>query len=340
MTSDGLGRDLLDDLLEISVVGSFTRIGYQARRRLHGWGESPPGSLAGRTALVTGATSGLGRASVDALAGLGARVVLLGRNEAKLEVVRRELVDRHGEDRFPILVDDMASLASVRQAADRVLETEPRLDVVVDNAGAIFEARTDSPDGIEATLATMVVGPFALVGGLLTLLRRTPGSRVVSVASGGMYLEAVDFTDLEWHRTPFNGIRAYARAKRIQVALVREWHRRVGRASGPDGGPGIRFNAMHPGWADTPGLAASIPQFHDVLGPLLRSPAEGIDTIVWLAADPDAGLPGGQLFLDRRARPFDRLPRTRLGAADRRRLWDVLVERSGGTDPAPDSARR
>jgi NAD(P)-dependent dehydrogenase (short-subunit alcohol dehydrogenase family) len=326
--------DVLDDLLEISVVGSFTRIGYRARRRLHAWEEPPPGSLAGRTVLVTGATSGLGRASVHALAALGARVILLGRNEAKLEVVRRELVARQGEDRFPLLVADMASLDSVRRAVGRVLETEPRLDVVVDNAGAIFEARTETADGIEATLATMVVGPFVMVGGLLPLLRRSPGSRVISVASGGMYLEAVDATDLEWQRTPFNGIRAYARAKRIQLALVREWHRRVGRDSA-----GIRFNAMHPGWADTPGLAASIPQFHDLLGPLLRSPAEGIDTIVWLAADPDAGRPGGRLFLDRRARPFDRLPRTRLGAADRRRLWDLVVERAGGVDPAPDSAR-
>jgi NAD(P)-dependent dehydrogenase (short-subunit alcohol dehydrogenase family) len=334
VTAVALVPDLLDDLLEISVVGSFTRIGYLARRRLHGWDEPSPGRLAGRTVLVTGATSGLGRASVDALAALGARVILLGRNEAKLGIVRDELVDRHGEDRFPLLVADMASLDAVRRAADRVLESETRLDVVVDNAGAIFEARTESADGIEATLATMVVGPFALVGGLLPLLRQTFGSRVVSVASGGMYLEAVDDLDLEWQRQPFNGIRAYARAKRIQVALVREWHRRVGRDPS-----GLRFNAMHPGWADTPGLAASIPRFHDLLGPLLRSPTEGIDTIVWLAADPDAGQPGGQLFLDRRARPFDRLPRTRLSAGDRRRLWGLVVERAGGVDPAPEVER-
>jgi len=320
--------DLLDDALEITVLGSFSRIGYGVRRRLFGWSEPEPHALDGRTVLVTGANSGLGRASVDAFAALGARTILAGRSEAKLRVVRDELVARHGVDRFPVLIADMASLESVRRAVAHVLETEERLDALIDNAGAIFSERTESPDGIEATLATMVVGPFAMISGLLPLLRAAPDARVVSVASGGMYLERVELADLQLRTTPFNGLRAYARAKRIQVALVREWDRRLARTS-------IRFNAMHPGWAETPGVAASIPGFYGVMGPLLRTPAQGADTIVWLTVDLDAGRPGGRLYLDRRARPFDRLPSTRLDATARQRLWGTVVELARIPDPAP-----
>jgi hypothetical protein len=90
---------------------------------------------------------------------------------------------------------------------------------------------------------------------------------------------------------------------------------------------------MHPGWADTPGLAATLPAFHRLMGPILRTPTEGADTIVWLAADPAAAGRSGGLFLDRRPRPFDRAPMTRLSAADRRRLWDLVVARTGASDP-------
>jgi hypothetical protein len=97
---------------------------------------------------------------------------------------------------------------------------------------------------------------------------------------------------------------------------------------------------MHPGWVDTPGLAEALPMFHRAMGPLLRTPMEGIDTTLWLATDPEAGHRGGELFLDRRARPFDRVPMTRLDATDRRRLWDLVVGLSGLPDPAPSSDPR
>ena len=139
--------------------------------------------------------------------------------------------------------------------------------------------------------------------------------------------------DLGFERGDFNGTLAYARAKRAATALTREWGRRLR-------GRPVRVNAMHPGWADTPGLAASLPGFHGLMGPLLRTPAQGIDTVIWLAADPRAGLAGGRLYLDRRARPFDRLPSTRLSSAQRRWLWDEVVRLAGITDPMPDHSGR
>ncbi|MEO8463263.1 MAG: SDR family NAD(P)-dependent oxidoreductase, partial [Chloroflexota bacterium] len=243
-------RTALDGLLELTVIASFSRTGPAVRRRLFGWTAPDPASLAGRTALVTGPTSGLGRAVAEQFAALGGRVILVGRNRERLESVRDALVATHGQDRFPIVVADTGSLGSVRAAAAEISATEDRLDVVVDNAGAIAHERTDGPDGIESTLALLVVGPFLLVGELLPLLQRTPGSRVIAVTSGGMYTQSLDLDDLQFQATPYSGSRAYARAKRAQVALMREWARRLPRA-------GVTFHAMHPGWADTPGLADS-----------------------------------------------------------------------------------
>jgi NAD(P)-dependent dehydrogenase (short-subunit alcohol dehydrogenase family) len=198
------------------------------------------------------------------------------------------------------------------------------------NAGAIFAERAEGPDGIEATLAVLVVGPFVLVSSLLPLLRRTPGSRVIAVTSGGMYAQGLHLDDLQWQRDGYSGPRAYARAKRAQVALMREWARRLA-------GSGVSFAAMHPGWANTPGVSASLPGFYGAMGPLLRTPAEGADTIVWLASRADPEASSGRLFLDRRPRPFDRVPATRVPAADRRALWDAIVRLAGVGDPAPDT---
>jgi dehydrogenase/reductase SDR family protein 12 len=319
-------RALIDDLLEVTVVGSFSRIGSTVRRRLFAWTPPPADALAGRTVLVTGPTSGLGRQVTDELAAVGARVVLVGRDAQRLAAVRDALVARYGVDRFPIVVADMGSLVSVRAAAAQVLATETRLDVVIDNAGAIFPERTIGPDGIEATFATLVVGPFALIGSLVPLLAHTPGARVIAVTSGGQYAQGLDLDDLQGRTGTYDGTRAYARAKRAQVTLVREWAQRLGPA-------GIRFDSMHPGWAGTPGLAEALPGFARLMGPWLRTPAEGTDTLTWLATTPDIHAPAGSLWLDRRTRPFDRLPMTRLTAADRRRLWRLVVELSGRPDP-------
>jgi NAD(P)-dependent dehydrogenase (short-subunit alcohol dehydrogenase family) len=319
-------RQIVDAALEVTVVGSFSRVGPALRRRLFRWREAAPRSLVGKTALVTGPTSGLGLATARGLAELGARVVLVGRDADRLARVRDELTRLVGQDRFPTVVADMASLASVRRAVEQVRATEARLDLLVDNAGAIYPARTVSPDGIEATLALLVVGPFALMGGLLPLLRASGDARVIAVSSGGMYTQAVDLDDLQSRNGIYSGSLAYARAKRIQVALVREWAHRLASA-------GIAVNAMHPGWADTPGLASSLPGFHRLMRPLLRTPDDGIDTILWLATTRARPRPTGKLFLDRAVRPFDRVPGTRLAAADRHALWDEIVQLSG-SDPA------
>mgnify|MGYP001817543812 FL=1 len=315
-------RDLVDGLLELSVVGSFGRPGYRLRRRLFGWSAPASGSLEGKTVLITGPTSGLGRATADAVAALGARVILVGRDRERLARVRDGLIAAHGEDRFPVILADMSSLSSVRVAVELIRRDEPRLDVLIDNAGAIAPQRRTTADGLEQTFATMVAGPFALIAGLLPMLEASGDGRVISVVSGGMYAQMLPLDDLQFERGAFDGTRAYARAKRASTALTREWARRHRG--------GVRFEAMHPGWADTPGLAKSLPGFYRRLRPWLRSPEEGIDTLTWLATEPELPRPDGQLWLDRRPRPYDRVPATRLDAADRRRLWGEVARLTGG----------
>jgi NAD(P)-dependent dehydrogenase (short-subunit alcohol dehydrogenase family) len=318
-------RAVVDALLELAIVPSFSAIGPRARRRLWSWTPPTPGALEGRTALVTGATGGLGRAAAQALAALGARVVLVGRDAGRLEELRHDLGGAH---RFPIHVADMADLASVRGAARAIAAAEMSIDVVVDNAGMIYAERTAAPDGTEASMALMVLGPFALVSDLLPLLGRSPDARVIAVTSGGMYAQTLDVDDIDGSTLEYSGPRFYARAKRAQVAIVREWARRL------RGSP-VSVVSMHPGWARTPGLSASLPGFERVMGPLLRTPEEGIDTIIWLATAPRSAIEPGRLYLDRRPRPFDRVPWTRLSSGRRRALWAEVVRRTGGVDPAP-----
>ena len=325
-------RDLVDAALELSVIGSFSNLGYAIRRRMDDWADPPPSALRGCTVLVTGPTSGLGRAASEAFAALGARLVLVGRDAEKLASTAAEIGDRHPDAAIATVVADMSSLDSVSAAADAVRASESRLDVLVDNAGAIHDRRIVTSDGLEATFATMVVGPFRLVAELLPLLRAGREARVIAVTSGGMYAQSLDLDDLGYERGDYDGTRAYARAKRAQVALVREWARRLG----PPSRAALAVNAMHPGWAATPGLAASLPQFARVMRPILRSPAAGIDTLLWLATNETGARTTGKLYLDRRPRPFDRAPMTRLSTDDRRRLWDDVVESARIEDPLPD----
>ncbi len=310
--------NIVDTTLELTVVPSFSAIGPRVRRRLWSWTAAPDGALSGHTALVTGPTSGIGAAAAQGLAELGARVVLVGRDEDRLTELSRQLPVPDVGD-HAVVVADTSSLTSVRAAVDRLLATESRLDVLVDNAGAMFAERADTAEGIERSLAVLVCGPFALQAGVLPLLRAAGDARVINVTSGGMYTQPVDLDDLEWRAREFDGSRAYAQSKRIQVALMREWARRFPRI-------GISFNAMHPGWVDTPGLERSLPDFYRVMKPILRTPKQGADTILWLATTPRVREPGGRLYLDRRPRPFDRVPQTRLDLDDRVELWETISD--------------
>ncbi len=229
------------------------------------------------------------------------------------------------------IIADLARLADVRACAARVIDETSRLDVLVHNAGALVHDLQYTDDGIEITAQVHVVAPFLLTELLLAHLARTAGSRVITVSSGGMYTHALDVDDLARPRPPFKGTRTYANAKRAQVVLSALWSRR------PEA-EGITFHAMHPGWADTPGVQASLPRFRSVMRPLLRTPEEGADTIVWLSGAPEPLEGNGDFWLDRRRRATSPLPWTRTSDSTARRLWKWCAERSRVRPGSGDAA--
>jgi dehydrogenase/reductase SDR family member 12 len=328
MTDARRRGELVDRILEASIVGSFGRTGYTVRRRLERWTEADG---CGRRILVTGANSGIGLAVTERLLERGAEVVLTTRSPAKSAATLAHLHTRLGPDaasRARAIELDLSALTSVRQAAERLLAGPP-IDVIVHNAGAMFPTRALTEDGLEQTYQVHVVGPFLLTALLLPMLQQRPDPRVVLVASGGMYTEALSAGRID---SPgrYRPAVAYARAKRGQVELSAEWHARLAVSTG------IAFHAMHPGWVHTPGLTASLPAFSRALRPLLRTPEQGADTIVDLAlaprqAEADAG---GRFWLDRRPRPEHRLRRTRTPASERALLWR-RVAADASIDPSP-----
>jgi NAD(P)-dependent dehydrogenase (short-subunit alcohol dehydrogenase family)/carbon monoxide dehydrogenase subunit G len=312
--SDSLLRDLLDRLVVPGAIG-FTRFGYAWRK---GKRRALTDSLAGRVIVVTGATSGLGRVVAEQLAGLQARVIMVGRSADKLERARREIVDATGNAEVVTERADLSLVAEVRALASRLLEREQALHVLVNNAAILPTARTLTKEGLETAFATDLLSPFLLTELLLPRLRDSAPARIINVSSGGMYLSGINLDDLQNERGSYDGSRAYARAKRGLVMLTERWAELLE-------GSGVVVNAMHPGWADTPGVQDSLPGFHRFTRAVLRTPEQGADTIVWLAAAPEAGSVSGKFWLDREPHLTALFPGTAGGRAKREKLVNELT---------------
>jgi dehydrogenase/reductase SDR family member 12 len=325
----------VDDLLEATIVGSFSRLGAVVRRRLWGWAEPP--RMDGKVIVVTGASSGIGRSVALTLARLGADLMVVGRDEERLEATRRSAAT-FGAGRVESAALDLVDADAVSRFVTRLTESESHIDGLVHGAGALFSEFRTAPNGTELTLATHVLAPFRLSCLLRPLLRRAPSSIIVTISSGGMYTQRFDLGRLELTEDAYRGVTAYARAKRAQVVLAHEWARRWV-------GDGVASYVMHPGWVDTPGLTRGLPSFAR-LGPLLRTADEGADTTAWLAAGGDRECAGSApsrrersdgIWLDRRRRSEFHLPWTYRSPTQQRRdggsLWEWCGDRT-----APDVA--
>ncbi len=313
---------LLDTLIEAPIVPSFSRIGYDVRSRAEGWTPVGDYDLTGKVVMLTGATSGIGLAAARVLARSGATLVINGRRAEKNVVVVRELIASSGNKNISQIAADMGDLDQVRALASELLASHDRLDVLIHNAGALSAKRRVAPSGVEATVASQVVGPFLLTSLLIDRLSQTGGSRVLTMSSGGMYSAGLTVSKLEMSEATYNGTEQYARAKRAQVTLNEMWAAEH---------PQIAFHALHPGWADTPGVDDALPGFAKVMGPILRTPAQGADTLVWLAADDEPLSTNGKFWHDRRERSIHKLGKTRSTDTPERRtkLWTWVTDASG-----------
>ena len=322
MTSNPL-PDAVDLLLEATVAGSFSRLGYEVRRRLEDWEDPPAGALAGRRILLTGATSGIGRAATGQLLDLGAEVLVVGRDEQRTIKAVAELGVAHPNGTVSAHIADLADLGAVRKMADELVAFGAPFDAIVHNAGALLADKTMTVDGIETTLAVHLISPHLLTERLMPLLR--PLARVVWVTSGGMYGQGLDVEHLEMDEAGYKGATQYARAKRAQVELLGLWAERLA--------PTAVVHAMHPGWADTPGVEKGLPTFRKLTGPALRTPDQGADTLVWLLWADEPATTTGRLWLDRRQRSTNRLPGTGTTDEERARLWEWVAGASRVPEP-------
>ena len=306
-----LGR-LRNRILDPSIVFSFDQSGFHRHAALFEAGDIDV-DMTGRVCVVTGANSGIGFATAMALAVRGAEVWMLCRNAARGEAARQMVMDETGSQNIHLLLVDVSDIEQVGDA--QRFHAIPRIDVLIHNAGVLLDQRSSSPQGLELTLATHLVGPLALTATLIQ--KMGSGSRMIWVSSGGMYAQKLNIVNLESPSEPFDGVRAYAQVKRAMVITAEHLAATLEAR-------GISVHCMHPGWASTPGVKTSIPRFYRVTRAILRTSAQGADTIVWLAVSTAVVGQTGGFWFDRRRVTTHMLPTTRTNATARTQLWTAV----------------
>jgi NAD(P)-dependent dehydrogenase (short-subunit alcohol dehydrogenase family) len=273
----------------------------------------------GKTVVMTGATSGIGQAAALALAGRGARIVFTARDAEKAQTTRARLVRANPDAAHDFVLADLTGLAEMRAAGEALRAKAPRIDVLVNNAGAIFQSRELTVDGLEKTFAVDHMAYFVITERLWTALN--PGARIVSTASVAHTAGRLDFDDLPMSRG-FSAFAAYGRAKLCNILWTRELARRLEARE-------VTANCFHPGGVNTgfgdnmTGLAKSA---FGLIKRFMLTPEQGADTLIWLAASPEAeGLTGGYFAKRKRVEP-SAAARDDVAAA---RLWTVSEQLAG-----------
>ena len=284
--------------------------------------ENANGGMSGKVVLITGGTSGIGKATAVALAAMGARVVVNGRDRERGQEALEEIRRDSGSDEVSLLLADLAAQDEVRRLAKEFEATHERLDVLVNNAGRIIDRRTETLDGIEAPLAVNHLAPFLLTNLLLDLLKKSAPSRIVTVSSEAQrQVKRIDFDNLQGERR-YGAFRIYGQTKLANVLFTIELADRLR-------GTGVTANAVHPGGVNTnfgQGNRSPMVLLFRAFKPFMRSSGQGADTVVYLAVSPEVEGMSGKYFGDREVmEPAE-------GAYDeaaRTRLWEVSEKLTG-----------
>jgi len=276
---------------------------------------SENGGMESKVVLITGGTSGIGRAAATALAAMGAEVVVTGRSRERGELAVEEIRDTSGNGRVSLMLADLAVQAEVRGLAEEFRERYDRLDVLVNNAGIIQSKRTETPDGIELTLAVNHLAPFLLTNLLLDLLKKSAPSRIITVSSEARRGAKIDFEDLQSERR-YRPFKVYGMTKLANILFTYELAERLE-------GTGVVANSLHPGGVNT-NFGNNNRSFGTLIfrafKPFMRTPEQGADTVVYLAVSPEAGKMTGRYLTDRKVvfsfeDPHDEVVQ--------KRLWEV-----------------
>ncbi len=277
--------------------------------------------MQGKVVVMTGATSGIGRLAAERLAALGARMVLVARDQGRAERVLARLREVGPNLDHRAHIADLSELAQVKRVGQEIAAAEPRIDVLVNNAGNVFLSREVTPDGLERTFATNHMAYFALTHYLRERLVAAAPARIVNTASAAHLGRIIDFDDLQLARK-YSVMTAYGRSKLANILFTRELARRLA-------GTGVTANCLHPGFVAT-GLGQ---RAGGVFGALVRvamlfggRPENGADTIVYLASAPEvAAISGGYFIACREAQPS----RAAQDDATAKRLWEVSAHIAG-----------
>jgi retinol dehydrogenase-12 len=274
--------------------------------------------MQGKICLVTGATSGIGLVTAQALAQQGATVVVAGRNPERGAATVRRMRQASGNSAVELLMADLSVQTQVRQLAEAFLRRFARLDVLVNNAGAIFSRRRLSPDGIEMTFALNHLGYFLLTNLLLGTLKASAPARIINVSSDAHRRAGINFADLQGqHR--YSGWRAYCQSKLANLLFTYELARRLE-------GTGVTANAMHPGFVATGfgrnnrGLFALLIRLAQLTA---LSPEQGAETLIYMATSPELESTTGTYFVKKRSVTSSRESYDQTAA---QRLWQLSVE--------------
>lgn len=308
----------LEDRLIAPGVANYSALGWHRHKQYF---QGPLPSLADKWVLITGATSGLGLSVAERLASNGANLILVGRDQQKLEAVRSDFQKRGATTKIELLEADLSRPSDLTKLVKEVQGKTDRLHALINNAGLISDQFRINDAGIEESIYVNLFAPYYLMHALRDLLKRDDESRIVNVSSGGMYTQRLNMQALKIPRSAdFDGTVAYAQAKRGLVILTEELAKDSEFA-------GIGVHAMHPGWADTPGVRSSLPRFYKATKGILRTSEQGSDTITWLASAPASAVGSGQFWFDRSPRSAHLIPGTKEPASDRKALMEYFAEK-------------
>ncbi len=279
------------------------------------------GLLTGKVCLITGGTSGIGEVTARELARMGCSVVITARDERKAAIAVSKLREKSSSTKITGLVADLSSQDQVRNLSDEFKRECDRLDILINNAGAIYLRRSLSQDGIEMTFAVNHLAPFLLTNLLLDTLIKSAPSRIVNVASNSHEGQEIDFSDLESQRS-YRFMRAYGRSKLANLLFTYELARRLV-------GKGVTVNALHPGLVGT-NMGSNNGWLVELFLPLFRmfslSPDKGAETSIYLASSPEVEGVSGKYYYQKQ----QVLSSPNSYHEDKaRQLWEVSAKMTG-----------